>query len=186
MKKLIFIFLFVVLSIRGYAQSSWGVELGTTNSLSYTKQFSKRWGVDARLGLQVDDVFSLHKGFSPLTEVLLKRTFSRESRSSLYQSGGYWGVNGYVYTPRLFGTHWVKNEKYPLLFDELHPVLNIGFEPTFGWVFSLGERSYVRTSLGLNFGWEKFSYPDGDVRWRTPSSRSNILLHFSAVYSFRF
>lgn len=185
MRKIIcVIFLFLGLSTT-YAQSSWGVELGTINGVSYTHQFAKHWGFEGRLGLGASNILQWSEsGLSPIIELTGKYTLSSESKSTLYKSGGYWGLMLHAHTYRLFGGrvfYSLRDRAYTLV-----PQISIGYEPTFGWVFGLGRRSFIRTALGLVVSWDKYDLPDSSRSyWVKPSDKSH-LLRIELTYSYRF
>lgn len=171
------------------AQSSWGIEVGTENGIHYTRQLSKHWGIETRLGFELLDLIKLNQEtLSPIIQVMPKRTFSAKSKSNLYQSGGYWGVHLYAKAYRLFGEHSVYDETEGDL--TLRPSFSIGFEPNLGWVFGLNERSYIRGSIGMVLSWDRYHYPKnfyGDISfWEKPGDKSVIPVRIEATYSYRF
>lgn len=190
--KQIILFLALCLCIglqKAKAQNSWGLELGTINGVNYTHQISKHWGVEARLNFQLLELIKFDRNsLSPLFMVSPRRTFSSKSKSTLYQSGGYWGVNLYGHAYRLFSEKSVYNETEGDL--TLRPSFSIGFEPNFGWVFGLNERSYIRGAIGIVLSWDRYHYPKnfyGDISfWQKPGDKTTIPIRIEATYSYRF
>lgn len=167
------------------AQSSWGIEVGTENGIHYTRQLSKHWGVETRLSFELLDLVKFNQdALSPIIQVMPKRTFSTESKSNLYQSGGYWGVHLYAKAYRLFGRHWEYDSVNNM--QRLTPRFSLGFEPNFGWIFGLNERSYIRGSIGLVFSWDKHWSSDKTISyWMSPSEKK-YPIRLEATYSYRF
>lgn len=181
-KKLVFLLLSLLFIAEAQAQRSLGVELGTVNALSYTSKLSRHWAFSARLGLELDDPTMLREGLSPTLSIEPMYTLSSRPESRYYQRGAYVGLHLFGRLPQLDPIGVKYSDEY--LYTNAY--LSLGFAPTFGWVLPLGERSYLRASLGLGFLWAQYRHTSGEAYWDSSAGRNTLPLLLQAVYSFRF
>lgn len=183
MKRLIALsFLLLGFIYNAHAQQSLGVEIGSFTALNYSYKLTSHLGVDARLGLEFDNLLNPKQGMSPAFSLLPKYNLSSGAKSDYYQDGAYVGLNLFVRVPQ-----WKLLEADPKpSLDYSDPRVSIGFAPTFGWTFPLKEKSYLYASLGIGFIWDQYRFYNGSTYWKTTMSQAKIPLLLNAGYSIRF
>lgn len=164
-----------------YAQGSWGVELGTVNALNYTRPISKRWSLDFRAGMEFDKLSDLTEGLSPIFSIEPRWAITGKHLKRYNQDGGYFALHLFSRFPELnpIGKGYRSNG-YP------KTDLTLGFAPTFGWIFSMGIRSHIRTSVGFGFIWDKIRLSTGYTYWYGSAESNRLPIIVQAVYSLRF
>lgn len=107
-------------------------------------------GLDGRSPSALD-----YGGFTPMVELSPRlHVFSERLENGLYK-GGFVELQLEGNLPK----HSLLSP-YNKLERELLASVSLGITPALGWHFPMGERSFLRTSLGLAFAWSRYSYKD--------------------------
>lgn len=166
----------------------YGFELGSHNGLSYEFRLSRRFSLTARTGLGIGLSYGKgasgkaelsFSGLGPYLEFAPRWYFSKASTSPYYQKGGYLsyrlGIEGgnklTLFGPKANEYMWID--------------YGLGQSLSFGWIFGLSQKSYLRTSLGLGKTRSRIHMYDGTKYWSTSSQRGEIPVFMELQYGIR-
>ena len=182
MKRFIYRVLLVLMllyPLKGHAQHSWGVHVGTVTGGSYLFHINRAWAIELHAGFEINNLLAIDQGMSPTVSMFAKYNFFKDRRSPYYREGGYVGINflSRFHKLRLWGDETPKG-------IYTYPHLTAGFVTTLGWNFPLTERSYIYTSLGL--GYLYHTYWDEYLNRNATALGSAPPLLLNLGYSLRF
>ena len=170
------------------AGPAFGFELGTFSGVYYEHPLGGHFSLSARAGLtpalSIEDKKLDFYGLIPVVEFGPRYYFSGESSRAGFRTGGYVGLLGSVLLPRWTllqpervrrkdTSHWYEfsSESY-------------GVVPTLGWVFGIGESSYLGLSVGVGAWWSR--YESGTKsRWESTLKDKEYPIVWSVSYGFR-
>lgn len=170
------------------ATSSFGVELGGRNGMYYERVLSPRFSVTGRAGLSLGlgTASTSHKlsfsGLTPYVEVAPRYYFSGASETATYHTGGYVALRGGVQLDKwtLFPPTKSKHLYHNATFE---PAATYWTAPTVGWIFGIGQTSYLGLSLGVGFTWTRYTAGD-ETLWSRSSQGSKFPLLIGFNYGF--
>lgn len=172
------------------AGPAFGFELGTRNGVYYEHPLGQHFSVGARAGLapalslDTKDKKLLFYGFIPVAEFGPRYYFSGDSSRAGFRTGGYVGLLGSVVLPR-----WAllqpesARRKDTSVWNE-YSKESYGVVPTLGWVFGIGESSYLSLSIGVSAWWSRYE-SETSKRWESTLKDKEYPIVWSVSYGFR-
>ena len=144
------------------ASPTFGFELGMFNGVYYEHPLGGHFSVGARAGLapalslDTKDKKLLFYGFIPVAEFGPRYYFSGDSSRAGFRTGGYVGLLGSVVLPRwaLLQPERVGRKHTSNWYESSRE--SYGVVPTLGWVFGIGESSYLGLSAGVGAWWSRY------------------------------
>lgn len=170
------------------ASPTFGLELGMFNGVYYEHPLGGHFSLSARAGLtpalSIEDKKLDFYGLIPVVEFGPRYYFSGESSRAGFRTGGYVGLLGSVVLPR-----WAllqpesARRKDTCVWNE-YSKESYGVVPTLGWVFGIGESSYLGLSVGVGAWWSR--YESGTKsRWESTLKDKEYPIVWSVSYGFR-
>lgn len=160
----------------------WGLILGTSNGVAYDRTLGSHWEMGARatlglgLGYSSGDSGMQFSGLIPAVEITPRYFFTRRDVGESYNRGFYFSLRMRAEIDQwvLFPSRAVRESARKYLYS-------LGFTPTIGWSFPLGETSAFRLGTGIDFYRQK--YREGGVsEWRSNSGQGEIPIQLEATY----
>ena len=142
------------------ASPAFGLELGMFNGVYYEHPLGQHFSVGARAGLlpalSIEDKKLSFLGLIPAVEFGPRYYFSGESSGAGFRTGGYVGLLGSVVLPRwiLLEPERVRRKDISHWYEASRE--SYGVVPTLGWVFGVGESSYLGLSAGVGAWWSRY------------------------------
>lgn len=170
------------------ASPTFGLELGMFNGVYYEYPLGQHFSVGARAGLvpalSIEDKKLGFYGLIPVAEFGPRYYFSGESSGAGFRTGGYVGLLGLVALPRwiLLEPERVRRKDISHWYEASSE--SYGVVPTIGWVFGVGESSYLSLSVGVSAWWSR--YESGTKsRWESTLKDKEYPIVWSVSYGFR-
>lgn len=170
------------------ASPTFGLELGMFNGVYYEHPLGRHFSVGARAGLLpallIEDKKLSFLGLLPAAEFGPRYYFSGESSGAGFRTGGYVGLLGSVVLPRwsLLEPERVGRKHTSNWYESSRE--SYGVVPTLGWVFGIGESSYLGLSAGVGAWWSR--YQSGTKsRWESTLKDKEYPIVWSVSYGFR-
>lgn len=167
---------------------AFGLQLGTFNGVYYEHPLGQHFGMGARAGLvpalSIEDKKLSFLGLIPAAEFGPRYYFSGESSRAGFRTGGYVGLLGLVVLPRwtLLEPERVRRKHTSHWYEPSRE--SYGVVPTIGWVFGVGESSYLGLSVGVSAWWSR--YESGTKsRWESTLKDKEYPIMWSVSYGFR-
>lgn len=167
---------------------AFGLELGMFNGVYYEHPLGQHFSVGARAGLvpalSIEDKKLGFYGLIPVAEFGPRYYFSGESSGAGFRTGGYVGLLGSVVLPRwsLLEPERVGRKHTSNWYESSRE--SYGVVPTLGWVFGIGESSYLGLSVGVGAWWSR--YESGTKsRWESTLKDKEYPIVWSVSYGFR-
>lgn len=167
---------------------AFGLELGMFNGVYYEHPLGQHFSVGARAGLlpalSIEDKKLSFLGLIPAVEFGPRYYFSGESSGAGFRTGGYVGLLGSVVLPRwiLLEPERVRRKDISHWYEASRE--SYGVVPTIGWVFGIGESSYLGLSAGVGAWWSR--YESGTKsRWESTLKDKEYPIVWSVSYGFR-
>lgn len=167
---------------------AFGLELGMFNGVYYEHPLGGHFGLSARAGLtpalSIEDKKLDFYGLIPIVEFGPRYYFSGESSRAGFRTGGYVGLLGSVVLPR-----WAllqpesARRKDTCVWNE-YSKESYGVVPTLGWVFGIGESSYLSLSIGVSAWWSRYE-SETSKRWESTLKDKEYPIVWSVSYGFR-
>lgn len=149
-----------VAKAQGVVSPAFGLELGMFNGVYYEHPLGGHFSLSARAGLlpalTIEDKKLSFLGLIPVAEFGPRYYFSGESSGAAFRTGGYVGLLGLVALPR-----WILLEPERVRRKDISHWYEASSEsyaviPTVGWVFGVGESSYLSLSVGVSAWWSRY------------------------------
>lgn len=170
------------------ASPTFGLELGMFNGVYYEYPLGQHFSVGARAGLLpallIEDKKLSFLGLLPAAEFGPRYYFSGEPSGAGFRTGGYVGLLGSVVLPRwiLLEPERVRRKDISHWYESSRE--SYGVVPTLGWVFGIGESSYLGLSAGVGAWWSR--YESGTKsRWESTLKDKEYPIVWSVSYGFR-
>lgn len=170
------------------ASPTFGLELGMFNGVYYEYPLGQHFSVGSRAGLvpalSIEDKKLGFYGLIPVAEFGPRYYFSGESSGAGFRTGGYVGLLGSVVLPRwaLLQPERVRRRDISHWYEFSRE--SYGVVPTLGWVFGIGESSYLGLSAGVGAWWSR--YESGTKsRWESTLKDKEYPIVWSVSYGFR-
>ena len=170
------------------ASPTFGLELGMFNGVYYEYPLGQHFSVGARAGLvpalSIEDKKLGFYGLIPVAEFGPRYYFSGESSGAGFRTGGYVGLLGLVALPRwiLLEPERVRRKDISHWYEASSE--SYGVVPTIGWVFGVGESSYLSLSVGVSAWWSR--YESGTKsRWESTLKDKEYPIVWRISYGFR-
>ena len=170
------------------ASPTFGLELGMFNGVYYEHPLGQHFGLSARAGLlpalSIEDKKLSFLGLIPAVEFGPRYYFSGEPSGAGFRTGGYVGLLGSVVLPRwiLLEPERVRRKDISHWYEASRE--SYGVVPTLGWVFGIGESSYLGLSVGVSAWWSR--YESGTKsRWESTLKDKEYPIVWSVSYGFR-
>lgn len=167
---------------------AFGLELGMFNGLYYEHPLGGHFSLSARAGLlpalTIEDKKLSFLGLIPVAEFGPRYYFSGESSGAGFRTGGYVGLLGLVALPRwiLLEPERVRRKDISHWYEASSE--SYGVIPTIGWVFGVGESSYLSLSVGVSAWWSR--YESGTKsRWESTLKDKEYPIVWGVSYGFR-
>lgn len=167
---------------------AFGLELGMFNGVYYEHPLGQHFSVGARAGLLpallIEDKKLTFLGLLPVAEFGPRYYFSGESSGAGFRTGGYVGLLGSVVLPRwsLLEPERVGRKHTSNWYESSRE--SYGVVPTLGWVFGIGESSYLGLSVGVSAWWSR--YESGTKsRWESTLKDKEYPIVWRVSYGFR-
>lgn len=167
---------------------AFGLQLGTFNGVYYEHPLGRHFSMGARAGLvpalSIEDKKLSFLGLIPAAEFGPRYYFSGESSRAGFRTGGYVGLLGLVVLPRwtLLEPERVRRKHTSYWYESSRE--SYGVVPTIGWVFGVGESSYLGLSVGVSAWWSR--YESGTKsRWESTLKDKEYPIMWSVSYGFR-
>lgn len=170
------------------AGPAFGFELGTFSGVYYEHPLGEHFSLSARAGLtpalSIEDKKLDFYGLIPVVEFGPRYYFSGESSRAGFRTGGYVGLLGSVVLPR-----WAllqpesARRKDTCVWNE-YSKESYGVVPTLGWVFGIGESSYLSLSIGVSAWWSRYE-SETSKRWESTLMDKEYPIVWSVSYGFR-
>ena len=170
------------------ASPTFGLELGMFNGVYYEHPLGEHFSLSARAGLlpalTIEDKKLSFLGLIPVAEFGPRYYFSGESSGAGFRTGGYVGLLGLVALPRwiLLEPERVRRKDISHWYEASSE--SYGVVPTIGWVFGVGESSYLSLSVGVSAWWSR--YESGTKsRWESTLKDKEYPIVWGVSYGFR-
>lgn len=167
---------------------AFGLELGMFNGVYYEHPLGEHFSLSARAGLlpalTIEDKELSFLGLIPVAEFGPRYYFSGESSGAGFRTGGYVGLLGLVALPRwiLLEPERVRRKDISHWYEASSE--SYGVVPTIGWVFGVGESSYLSLSVGVSAWWSR--YESGTKsRWESTLKDKEYPIVWGVSYGFR-
>lgn len=177
-----------VAKAQGVVSPAFGLELGMFNGVYYEHPLGGHFSLSARAGLlpalTIEDKKLSFLGLIPVAEFGPRYYFSGESSGAAFRTGGYVGLLGLVALPR-----WILLEPERVRRKDISHWYEASSEsyaviPTVGWVFGVGESSYLSLSVGVSAWWSR--YESGTKsRWESTLKDKEYPIVWRISYGFR-
>lgn len=167
---------------------AFGLQLGTFNGVYYEHPLGQHFSVGARAGLVpallIEDKKLSFLGLIPAVEFGPRYYFSGESSRAGFRTGGYVGLLGLVVLPRwtLLEPERVRRKDTFHWYESSRE--SYGVVPTIGWVFGVGESSYLGLSVGVSAWWSRYE-SETKSRWESTLKDKEYPIVWSVSYGFR-
>lgn len=158
-----------------------GISLGGTNAVTYDYSLGRHFEVGAvaglglGLGYQEGSQGLQYDGFTPTLEVAPRYFFSARDPYDAFHRG--------LYLACRFGAQmdqWILFPSKAIRESGSRYQYTLGFTPTVGWSMAMGETSFLRLGIGINFYRQKYTEA-GVTFWRT--GRGEVPLQLDIAYS---
>lgn len=193
MGKKILLWYFVLLvslsSLSAQTKGRFGVELGSGSAGLYELSLGKRWTVSARAGVVAGLGYLIStggssldfSGFTPFVGMSARWDFSPREGDRAYRRGAYLGLDYQLEMDALTFLGGIE----PGTVGAEVKLTQAFVLPSFGWVFPLGDSSYIRTSAGLSISREYHKTTYGSF-WTGRNGFGVLPIHLELVYGLRF
>lgn len=167
---------------------AFGLQLGTFNGVYYEHPLGQHFSVGARAGLvpalSIEDKKLSFLGLIPAAEFGPRYYFSGESSRAGFRTGGYVGLLGLVVLPRwtLLEPERVRRKDTSHWYESSRE--SYGVVPAIGWVFGVGESSYLGLSVGVSAWWSRYE-SETKSRWESTLKDKEYPIVWSVSYGFR-